>query len=352
MATTRKKTLKFHTLYGVVEVQERIWRSSSSSYHRLLPNLLGISHRGYTWELQRAVTDFGLDHSFAAARGKLIEHYGVELPVSSIRKCAEANAQRIAQESSKQEGSANCLPPDGVKQLVAEVDGSMVPFVYFEGKAADRRRNRKVEYREVRLCATQAAGRTCTNYRAGIGSPEQIGHIWKQCAKESGRGANSFVHAVGDGATWIEQQARCELNADRILLDFYHVCDYLGAAREHCASNGRWLTTQKNRLKRNRYDLVIAELASHLEAEHLPDQEAPARCAHRYLSNRTEQLDYKGARKQELPIGSGLIESGHKHVIQARMKIAGAAWSHDNADAFIQTRARRASGSWNCFWMN
>ncbi|MDQ8209899.1 ISKra4 family transposase, partial [Coraliomargarita sp. SDUM461003] len=106
-----------------------------------------------------------------------------------------------------------------------------------------------------------------------------IGRIWAQCTKESGRGKDSFVHVVGDGATWIEQQARSELNADRILLDFYHVCDYLGAAREHCASNSRWMTTQKNRLKRNRSDLVIAELASHLEPKHLPDEDAPTRCA-------------------------------------------------------------------------
>lgn len=127
----------------------------------------------------------------------------------------------------------------------------------------------------------------CNRAWAGIGPPDKIGQIWKQCTKESGRGTNSFVHVVGDGATWIEQQARAELNANRILLDFYHACDYLSAASEHCADNSRWLNAQKNRLKRNRSDLVIADLASHLEPEHLPDEEAPTRCAHRYLSNRT-----------------------------------------------------------------
>jgi len=32
---------------------------------------------------------------------------------------------------------------------------------------------------------------------------------------------------------------------------------------------------------------------------------------------------YKQALKETLPIGSGLIESGHKHVLQAKMKLAG-----------------------------
>jgi hypothetical protein len=86
--------------------------------------------------------------------------------------------------------------------------------------------------------------------------------------------------------------------------------------------------------------------------DHLPDLKAPVRCAYRYLSNRLDQIDYKNSIEQGLPIGSGLIESGHKHVIQAGMKIAGAAWSPPVADAMIQTRAHRASGLWQEFWKN
>ena len=79
--------------------------------------------RGYTRELQRAMTDFGLDHSFASAAGKLLEHYGIELPVSSIRKYVEDNAHRIAEESSHNENSPNALPAKGVDQIVTETDG-------------------------------------------------------------------------------------------------------------------------------------------------------------------------------------------------------------------------------------
>ena len=39
--------------------------------------------------------------------------------------------------------------------------------------------------------------------------------------------------------------------------------------------------------------------------------------AYRYLNNRRDCLDYKSALKNDLPIGSGLIESGHRHVLQA-----------------------------------
>lgn len=103
----------------------------------------------------------------------------------------------------------------------------------------------------MRLCACLSAGAKQTVYRAKIGSPEQIGQIWNQSAKDAGRGINTFVHVVGDGAAWIQQQADAVLKSDRFLLDFFHACEYLKAAEETCSQNNRWFDTQKKRLRRN-----------------------------------------------------------------------------------------------------
>ena len=314
-----------------------------------------MGNRGCTQTLQRVVTDLGLDHSFSKAAAKLKEHYGFELPVSSLRKVALNQAKGLAQRASAEASNRpNCLPAEGVKQLIAEADGSMVPIVSFEGKGKDkdRRKRRKVNYREARLAVCQAQGASQSFYAATLGSPEELGSAWRALAKQAGRGLNSFVHVVCDGAVWIEKQACEQLQPDRQVVDFFHVCEYLEAARETCARNPRGMGTQKNRLRKNRSQLVIEELSNHLEAEHLPDEHAPVRCAYRYLSNRTSQLDYKGSREDGLPTGSGLIESGHKHLIQARMKIAGASWLEPNAEAFIKARIHRANGKWEEFWKN
>lgn len=350
--SARKKTLNFYSLYGLVEVSERIWRTPQKSYLRRLPSALSITHRGYTQPLQRVLTDFGLDHSFATATAKVKEHHGFDIPVSSLRNYSVRNAQRIAKEADIKLRSGNSLPAQGVNSIVAEADGSMVAMVHFDGRSKDQRKNRQVAYHEVRLCACHATGTDRTMYRADIGTPERIGQIWNDCAKQAGRGLNTFVHAVGDGATWIEQQARSQLGCDRFLLDFYHVCEYLKAAEPACKPNKRWFTTQKKRLLSNRSDRVLNELTRHLEHPQQPDEEAPVRRAHRYLSNRPDSIDYQNSQNQSFPIGSGLIESAHKHVIQARMKIAGAAWLQPTAEAFIQTRAHRASEKWDCFWQN
>ena len=51
-----------------------------------------------------------------------------------------------------------------------------------------------------------------------------------------------------------------------------------------------------------------------------------------------------------MPIGSGLIESSHRHVLQARLKKAGAAWLADHADQIAHLRGLRANRQWASFW--
>ena len=68
------------------------------------------------------------------------------------------------------------------------------------------------------------------------------------------------------------------------------------------------------------------------------------------FGNKIPLFPYPRAIKAELPIGSGLIESGHRHVLQARLKRPGTAWLEANADDIAQLRVIRANNLWENFW--
>ncbi|SCA63425.1 hypothetical protein SCG7086_AR_00070 [Chlamydiales bacterium SCGC AG-110-P3] len=53
---------------------------------------------------------------------------------------------------------------------------------------------------------------------------------------------------------------------------------------------------------------------------------------------------------QELPIGSGEIESAHRTVIQRRLKISGAWWLPETAKKMLALRCMRANGEWEKYW--
>ncbi len=57
---------------------------------------------------------------------------------------------------------------------------------------------------------------------------------------------------------------------------------------------------------------MIEQFISRQEAESIPNEQAPIRALVRYLKNRPGQFEYKTAIDQQLPIGSGKIESAYR----------------------------------------
>jgi hypothetical protein len=337
-------------LFGVVSVKERIWSTAGKKYLRLMPEGIGVKPRGQSIHLQRALTDFGCEHSFAQAAARVLEHYGFEMGPSAVRETTLRQAQRAREKLDKQyQESFRRLPATGAEHVIAEADGTMICTVA-PGKRKDQRPR---SWREMRLTAAQAQGKETTIYAATFGEVDEVGRRWGHCARDAGWGLNSQIHALGDGAEWIRLQTREVFGAQgTFTCDFFHVSEYLGAAAPHCRAEApdRWRRTQQDRLKRGALGKVVAELARHLEPPGTPEENTPVGDGHRYLSNRTDCLDYPRALKLGLPIGSGIIESGHRHVLQARLKKAGTAWIADHADQIANLRVLRANGQWLNFW--
>jgi hypothetical protein len=141
--------------------------------------------------------------------------------------------------------------------------------------------------------------------RKGTHTLRALAH-WSVAAAKAGWGTKTRIHAVSDGAPWIEQQSQRQFGKQgRYLVGLYHVCDYLADANE---SNPDFsLARQKQMLLEGRSRELVAELSTRQESEEKPDEEAPVRCACRYLNNRLDQLDYPYAKTNGLPVGSGLI---------------------------------------------
>jgi hypothetical protein len=331
-------------------VRERIWCSPTQSYLRPLPTRLRVTPRGRSRRLERVLTDFGCEHSFARATESVREHYGFEIGTSAVRTATLKHAHR-AREGLREEYRQpfRVLPAVGAEHVIAETDGTMICTV----APGPRKGKRPREWKEMRLVAAQAKDRATTFYAATFGSVAETGRRWGHCARQAGWGRNSRIHAVGDGAEWIRLQSQEVFREQGVFLcDFFHVSEYLGAAAASCRPSqpDPWRRTQQRRLRRGAVQQVIAALAPHLESEGTADEEAPVRNGYRYLNNRLDCLDYPRALALGLPIGSGMIESGHRHVLHARLKKAGTAWLPDHADQIAHLRVLRANHQWQSLW--
>lgn len=304
-----------------------------------------ISHRGYSRPLQRALVDFGADESFLDATKKVREHYGVELPVSGARRHTLAHAKAI--------GGIEHEAAQPAQTLVTAMDGSLIPIVE-SGLGEDKRKGKTLGWRQANLCCARSKDAVECIYGATLASVKMAGLIWREVAQGAGLESTTYIHGLADGADPIlnafEEQFGADEQKAKFTLDFYHVGEHLGQAAEVIAPghNKQWLHEQKGLLLENKVQEVLQTLESHLEP--LPQKHAPVRGAHQYMDKRKDHMDYKGARAAGLPIGSGEVESGHRHVIQQRLKIAGAWWTLPNAEAMLQLRTTRANHDWDRYW--
>lgn len=303
-----------------------------------------IEHRGYSGALQRALTDFGAEESFERAAARVKEHYRLEVPVSAVRKVTYRHAARIQRVEPEK-------PVQSAPTLITEMDGSMIPLVN-PGQGEDARKGKTVCWSEVRLCCARADGQVRRLYGATLGTLESARACWYQTAEYAGLGEKTVVHGIGDGAPWIVEKFTDNFGSQgEYLIDFYHVTEYLAAAAQKIAGDKKallWLRKQKARLLLGQVGKILRTLEPHQEPNCASD--APVRNAYRYIQQRRDHLDYPKARKAGLPIGSGEVESGHRHVIQQRMKIAGAWWREKNAQRMLGLRIARANGSWASYW--
>ena len=244
--------------------------------------------RGKSLALQRVLTDFGAEKSFAQASRQLKEHYGIELHRSSVREVVLKQARRAAAfvEREEQEAITDYQEQAGHREgepwLVVESDGSMVRTGELERDPAGGRspggrpkRIRKTQWREVRLSLVTGLGESQRRYAAAIGSPQRTGEQLFALALRSGYGDNTWVQGVGDGAPWIAQQSlprtgygvAAVFPRQRFLLDRYHLLEHLhdGASAltpEAAESAQAWVRTQVNRIDQGDVAGVVTECRS------------------------------------------------------------------------------------------
>jgi len=305
-----------------------------------------VKCKGSSLPLQRVITDFGADSSYGETIKKIKEHYGIEISFFTVQKVTRKHAQQFilfkSQTTSKKQTT-----------IISQTDGSMVPIIETEGKAKDKRKNRKAIWKEARLSFARGKDENQRYYAGIIGSAEKAGEKMMECALLAGMKEGTYVHGVIDGAPWIGEQFKLKFsNRGNYLIDFFHMCEYLSKASIwfSISEKDKWQKEAQEKLKTGRHKELFEEIKSRIDNLEVKDASSGIIECYHYMEKRLEHINYKIALDKGLPIGSGEIESSHRSVIQKRLKIAGAWWKVENANAMLHLRINRFNGYWEEYW--
>ncbi len=144
---------------------------------------------------------------------------------------------------------------------------------------------------------------------------------------------SSFVHILARGSA-----SRCAV------LDFYHAAQKLGQAAAACldgrTKNARqWFKLMRHQLRHGQSQQVISELAYAIDFRDLPTSVLKTLTnVHDYLQKHHEHIKYQQFKELGLPLGSGMVESACKWLIQQRFKGVGMRWSEDGFNHLLHLR--------------
>ena len=160
------------------------------------------------------------------------------------------------------------------------------------------------------------------------------------------------IAAVMDGADW--EQGFVDFHCPQAIriLDFPHAAEHVNAIGEtlygeHTPESEAWLGERLHRLKHEGPDKLLLEFE---ELQQKSPDAKPISANLAYLKKRKAQMQYPLFQAQGWPIGSGIVESGNKLVVEVRLKGAGMHWAEDHVNPMLAIRNILCSGRWKEDW--
>jgi hypothetical protein len=367
----KKTPAKIATRFGTITVCSFYYLNEENGEPGLHPLLvqLGIGAGAATPALLERVARLAVDHTQSEVRAWLRREHGLLWSTTRLRRAlvgfrqalmpfrAELQQTRLLawlQQASKSRGRYRPV-------LAVGRDGIMIPMRdggYQEASTAtvsvyDRQRQRlgtvylgqMPEAKQVTLSRTLTDLLTAT-LRAWQGSLPRLAYV-----TDKGSAPDDYYRRVlqkmthprdGQKLTW------------EWVLDFYHVCSYLGRMAEalfgpETPDAARWFAKMRRWLRERPQGAaqVLRSAMQLLDRRKMTKaQKAAFWHAYRYLRRHRRWMDYRGHRQRGLPIGSGVTEAACKTVFTQRFKRSGMRWHRDSGQVILDLRLLHLSGIW------
>lgn len=283
-----------------------------------LDEQLGLNGVGVTPRGQEALVRLAAWMSFEHAGELLKELLGIEVSATSTRRYTyQAGQAALAVQQVEEKRIREDLPepPKGAERQVISADGAFVPLVAGEWA--------QVKTLVVAEVVQTEAGETDMSQGSSFSRLADVETFSQQAVVElHRRGVEraDAVCAVTDGAEWLQGFIDDHCPTAIRILDFAHAAEYVNAIGQAATEAGdvlmpKWLEQFLHDLKHEGPKPVLVALRT-LQAQHPNVAHFSEKLA--YLEKREAHMQYPTYQEAGWPIGSGMVESANKLVVEAR----------------------------------
>jgi hypothetical protein len=326
----------------------------------LLPN------QRFTPRVEEVLARVGASLPFAEAADLVHCMVGVQVSEATQRRLTyAAGSAAVAVEETALARREQQVPPlaDAPARMHISLDATKVPLV--GGEWTDAKLGVIAELVPAVDAAGQPTVEAVNLSDTARGEPaETFGRtLTLEACRRGVEGARALA-SPNDGAEWI-QGVRDDMAPHAVrILDEPHAAEHLGTIAllvygERTPAATAWVATQRQRLLEEDPAPVLAALEQALAAgprpgspagpEGLTPQEWLARAV-AFFQKRAAQIRYAAFRQARYPIGSGIVESGHKVVISPRFKRAGQHGAPAPLNPLLVLRTTIGNARWGERW--
>lgn len=293
--------------------------------------------------MERRILDFGVNTGFEEAAQRWAIHYPSPISENLVRRVVDRVGGRAESAYSEEALQQACIPtpPQPPKALVIAGDGSML-------------KTREENWKEAKVAVVAAGESIIPNkgrnqveqarYVAVLGGNDEFKKSLDAALKAARADEVTKVAWLGDGApeNFIMATELCP-SAIQILDVMHAIQNAMDCAKVLLGENDPGLPLWQQRIGKL-IDAVSPDAALRELMDCLPLTQNDAQLVALnklvgYYRRNEKRMRYSEFREMGLPIGSGIVESAHGHVLQVRMKRSGQSWSIKRGRRMARLRA-------------
>jgi hypothetical protein len=286
---------------------------------------------------------------------KLLEDFTGGVVVSSASSWRRTEAAGAAYVQLQERGvqqleAEQPAEPEGPAKLFVSVDGAMVPLVGGEWAEV-----KTLALGEVEPPTQQQGEAVIRTGRISYFSRLTDATTFERLAlvETHRRGmVTAAACAVTDGSAWCRGFVDYHRPDAVHILDFPHAAKHLGQIGQIVFGEGspqtqQWLSQQLHSLKRDG-PVPLLEEVHRLVGVHVDEPLLSEHLA--YLEKREAHMQYPTFQSAGWPIGDGVVESGQKLLVEARLKGSGMHWARLHVDPMLALRNIVCNDRWEEAW--
>ena len=354
------------TIFGSIDLKRDYVYSPKDKKGRCpLDQALGLID-GASPGLVRLASRAAAREGFEAASDDLKELAGIQIDGRQIQRLVAHSGPMMAAQLKLTGPEIEAKP---MPICYVEADGTGIPMVAaeLEGRKG-KQEDGSAKTREVKLGCVFSQTKTdqegqpmrdyqSTSYVGTLESVESFAPLLRDEARRRGIGKSQKVVFIGDGAAWIWELARTHFPLAILILDFYHMMEYLHELSQLLYGKdtpwaGRMKDQWKEQMQCDEVQAVIDTIQKRAQqlGEVSADTVEKIQEKIGYLVNNKDKMRYGTFRAQGLFYGSGVVEAGCRAVIGKRLKQSGMFWSEAGAENILALRCALMGNRWNECW--